>query len=55
MLPFEFWRLCLREDCVRNDMLLAFMALDEECLRLIWESGALPCVLDMVQAEQTVN
>ena len=54
-LPFEFWRLCLREDYVRNDKLRSFNALDDQCLKLIWETGALPCVLDIVQEEQTVN
>ena len=54
-LPFEFWRLCLREDCVRNDKLLAFDALGDACLTMLWQSGALPCLLDIIQAEQTVN
>src|SRR5215472_17761514 len=49
LLPFDFWKLCLREDCVRWDKLLDFEVLGDECLRLLWESGALPCVLNVVQ------
>jgi len=54
-LPFDFWKLCLREDCARRGDLLAFDSLGDECLRLLWESGALPCVLDIIQGEETVN
>jgi hypothetical protein len=35
-------------------MLDAFDYLGDECLRLLWETGALPCVLDIVQAEKAV-
>jgi hypothetical protein len=54
-LPFDFWKLCLREDCVRQDKLRAFESLGDECLRLLWESGALPCVCDIIQEQKTVN
>jgi len=40
LLPFDFWKLCLREDCVGWDKLLDFEVLRDECLRLLWESGA---------------
>ena len=55
-LSFEFWRLCLR-DYVRNDKLLAFDALGDECLRMLWQSWALPCpcVLDIIETEQAVE
>jgi len=46
--PFEFWKLCLREDYRRLEMALAFERLDEECLRLLWASGVLPCLLDII-------
>ena len=55
-LPFEFWRLCLR-DYVRNDKLPAFDALGDDSLRMLWQSWALPCryVLDIIEAEQAVE
>lgn len=54
-LPFDFWKLCLREDCVRHGKLLAFDHLGDESLRLLWESGALPSVLDIIQGSKAVN
>ena len=53
--PFEFWKLCLREDCARQGYCLAFERFDDGCLRLLWETGALPCVLDIIPVEKIVN
>ena len=53
-LPFEFWRACLRVDCVREDKLFAFEALGDECLQLLWESGTPPSVQGSIQAERAV-
>lgn len=55
LLPFDFWRLCLREDCVRLGKLLTFDSLGDESLRILWESGSLPCVLDIIQEQKAVN
>jgi hypothetical protein len=55
LLPSDFWKLCLREDCVRWDKLLDFESVSDECLSLLWEPGALPCVLDIVQEPKMVN
>ena len=41
---FEFWKESLRKDCQRNDKLFAYSKLDEECLRILWESGTEPSV-----------
>jgi len=54
-LPFDFWKLCLREDCVLEGKLLDFESLGDECLWLLWQSGALPCVFDIMQERETVN
>ena len=53
--PFDFWKLCLREDFVLQGKLPAFESMGDECLRLLWESGALPCVRDIVQEQKAVN
>ena len=45
----------MREDCVRQGMVAAFDYLGDECLRLLWETGALPCVVDIVLAEKALN
>jgi len=55
LLAFEFWKLCLREDCRRLEMSLAFECLDDECLRVLWATGSLPCVLDIISTEKRVN
>lgn len=54
-LPFDFWKLCLREDCVLQGKLLVFESFGDEYLKLVWESGALPCVLDVLQVPKMVN
>ena len=54
-LPFDFWKLCLREDCVLQGKLLVFESFGDEYLKLVWESGALPCVLDVFQVPKLVN
>ena len=41
-LKFEVWKARLREDCQRDDKLLAFNNLGEDCLRILWESGTEP-------------
>ena len=50
-LPFDIWKVCLREDCVREEKLFAFDALGDECLRLLWESGTPPSVQGIIQAQ----
>jgi len=41
-LTFDVWKARLREDCQRNDKLVAFDSLGEECLRILYESGTEP-------------
>jgi hypothetical protein len=41
-LTFDLWKARLREDCQRNDKLVAFESLSEECLRILYESGTEP-------------
>jgi len=43
-LTFELWKIRLHDDCERNDKLLGYNTLDEECLRILWESGTEPSV-----------
>ena len=55
VLPFDFWMLCLREDCARSGKLPMLEGLGDACLRLLWESGALPCALDIIQEKEVLN
>jgi len=54
-LPFEVWRLRLRDDCLRQDRLLAFNILGDECLRLLWEDGNEPSVRAIIEGEQKIQ
>jgi hypothetical protein len=54
-LPFDLWKLCLREDCVLQDKLLAFESFGDEYLKLVWESGALPYMGDVIQKQKMAS
>ncbi|MGE5110533.1 MAG: hypothetical protein ACM3JB_06740 [Acidobacteriaceae bacterium] len=45
---FDVWKERLREDCARQDKLLAFNALGDFVLRVLWERGIAPNVEDIV-------
>lgn len=47
-LPFEVWKLRLRDDCERQDKLLAYKNLGEDCLKILWETGTEPSVEGIV-------
>lgn len=42
--PFEGWKIRLSEDCEVQDKLLAFNALGDDVLKLLWEQGLAPSV-----------
>ena len=41
---FEIWKAHLLDDCERDDKLLAYKTLGEQCLRILWQSGTEPSV-----------
>jgi hypothetical protein len=43
-IPFEVWRAELRKDCEGQDKLLAFQALGDSVLLILWERGVEPTV-----------
>lgn len=43
-LPFDSWKQLLRRDCELRDKLVAFDALGDDVLRLLWEAGTEPSV-----------
>jgi len=45
----EIWKLRLRQDCKRQDKLLAYSNLGEECLRILWEAGTEPSVQGVIE------
>ena len=47
-LLLEVWKLRLREDCERQDKLLAYSNLGEECLKVLWEAGTEPSVQGVI-------
>jgi hypothetical protein len=47
-LALEVWKLRLRDDCERQDKLLAYSNLDEECLSVLWEAGTEPTVQGVI-------
>ena len=47
-LTYEAWKLRLEEDCERQDKLLAYSSLGEECLRVLWDIGTEPSVQAIV-------
>jgi len=41
-LKFEIWKARLREDCERNDKLIAFSNLGEDTLKVLYNCGTEP-------------
>lgn len=52
---FDTWKLGLRTDCELQDKLLAFEALGDFVLRLLWESGVEPSVEGVMYAKSADN
>lgn len=48
-LALEVWKLRLKEDCERQDKLLAYGNLGEECLKVLWETGTEPTVQGVIE------
>jgi len=53
-LGLEVWKLLLREDCERQDKLLAYSNLGEECLTVLWEAGTEPTVQGVIDGGRRV-
>ena len=47
-LPFEVWKLHLRDDCEREGKPDVFSILRNHCLRVLWEGGLEPSVQAIV-------
>jgi hypothetical protein len=47
---FESWKLRLQKDCEREDKSLAFDALGDTVLRLLWEQGLGPSVSGILES-----
>lgn len=47
-LALEIWKVRLKADCERQDKLLAYSNLGEECLKVLWEAGTEPTVQGVV-------
>jgi hypothetical protein len=43
-LTFGEWKDTLRQDCERQDKLLEYSNLGEDCLKILWEAGTQPSV-----------
>ena len=52
VLPFEDWKHCLRDDCERQDKLLAYTDMCEMCLQILWEAGTEPTVQGVIDGGQ---
>ena len=48
-LALEVWKRRLKEDCERQDKLLAYSNLGEECLKVLWEAGTEPTVQGVIE------
>ena len=48
-LTLEVWKLRLRQDCERQDKLLAYSNLGEECLKILWQAGTEPSVQGIIE------
>ena len=44
ILPFDSWKESLREDCEQQGKLVAFDAIGDPALRLLWRTGIEPSV-----------
>ncbi len=51
-LAFELWKLRLQQDCERQGKLLAYRNLDDECLKVLWETGTDPSVQGVIEGGQ---
>ena len=48
-LAFDVWKMLLRQDCERQDKVLAYSNLGEECLKILWEAGTEPSVQGVIE------
>ena len=44
LLTFDVWKLHFRKDCELQNKMIAFNALGEDVLRVLWQSGLEPSV-----------
>jgi len=51
-MPFETWKLKLREDCHLKGKITAFQALGEPVLQILWESGVDPSVTAICESQR---
>lgn len=51
-LPFELWRERLRADCVARDRMVAFNAMGDYVLRVLWNSGLEP-TCEAIEAQES--
>jgi len=54
-LGLEVWKLRLKEDCERQDKLLAYSNLGEECLKVLWEAGTEPTVQGVIDGGEKAS
>jgi hypothetical protein len=54
-IDFDGWKLQLRRDCQSQDKLLAFNALSDSVLRLLWERGLDPSVRAIIGSVQALS
>jgi hypothetical protein len=55
-MSFDAWKLLLRKDCELRDRLIAFDALGDTVLQLLWERGFDSCIQAIVDgAPQTTQ
>ena len=52
-ISFEVWRLQLRKDCEAQDRLLAFQALGDSVLEILWRRGVEPSVKGLLDGAST--
>jgi hypothetical protein len=48
-LALDVWMVRLKQDCERQDKLLAYSNLGEECLKVLWEAGTEPTVQGVIE------
>ena len=54
-LAFDLWKLKLRKDCERQGKLLAFDAIGDYALRLLWETGLDPTIRAILEYHSEQN
>lgn len=55
LITFDSWKTQLRKDCELQDKLIAFDALGESVLRLLWAQGLDPSVKSIIDGTSRVT